>query len=245
MASPLMPSVPFREMPYADVPELPLVPHRWCDTVRRDITLHTKDLGDVRVALRTYGSGPPLMLVHGMGTTGYSWRYLLESLGRRFQLFIPDLPGAGDSDHPDLFLGPEVQARALIALLGRDPERWIHKRVHYLDESLKSREEHRVYAKALHERAGRRTYYRQLRDTLDTRGMRELGAALQRAPFPIPLWLVYAPRDPMVPPIVGDRLRALIPGATFVKLETGSHFAHVDAPAHFLAAIEPFLAAKS
>ena len=302
-------SVPFRQLPFDRVPDSPAAPHRWAEATRRDITITAPDHGSLRIAVREYGAGPPLLLVHGMGTTGYSWRYLLEPLGKRFRLVIPDLPGAGDSDHPDAYLGPDVQARVILAivdalslrgvpviansmggylamravlldpgafsrlvnlhspgvptfkmhalrwamrllpswrivnfLIARDPERWVHKNVHYFDESLKSREEHRVYAAPLKQRAGRRTYYRQLRDTLDTKHMATFVAELKKRPFPIPLWLVYAPKDPMVPPEVGDRLRELIPNATFVKLRTGSHFAHVDAPAHFLASIEAFLA---
>jgi pimeloyl-ACP methyl ester carboxylesterase len=305
-----MPSAPFAQVPFGEVPDAPSVPHRWAEATRRDVTIRTEALGEVRVAVREFGSGPPLLLVHGMGTTGYSWRYLLEPLGAQFRLVIPDLPGAGDSDHPDVPLGADAQARAIVAIVDalgirgapaiansmggylamraalldpgvfsrlvnlhspgvptfkmhalrwamrllpswtivdwmirRDPEKWVHKNVHYYDESLKSREEHRVYAAPLRERAGRRTYYRQLRDTLDTRDMAPFNAALRAAPFPIPLLLVYAPRDPIVPAIVGDRLHALVPGATLVKLTTGSHFAHVDAPAVFLDAIAPFLSA--
>jgi pimeloyl-ACP methyl ester carboxylesterase len=304
-----MPPAPFRQVPFDEVPDLPSVPHRWADSVRRDVRIETAELGPTKIAVREYGSGPPLVLIHGMGTSGYSWRYLLEPLGPTFRLVIPDLPGAGDSDHPDRYLGPEGQAKAILAivdalgvrgapvignsmggylsmraalldpsafsrlvnlhspgvptmrmhvlrwamrllpswrivdwLIRRNPERWVHKNVHYYDESLKSREEHRVYAAPLKERAGRRTYYRQLRDTLDAREMNRFVAALRETPvFPVPLLLIYAPADPIVPPVVGDRLRALIPSATFVKLSTGSHFAHVDAPAHVLAAVEPFL----
>jgi pimeloyl-ACP methyl ester carboxylesterase len=58
----------------------------------------------------------------------------------------------------------------------------------------------------------------------------------------VPLLLVYAVRDPVVPPIVGQRLRALIPNARFVELDEASHFAHVDAAERFVAACEPFLA---
>jgi len=303
-----VPLAPFEQVPFAEVPELPVVSHRWADTRRRDLSITTPELGDVRICVRELGDGPPLVLVHGMGTAGYSWRYLLEPLASRFRLLIPDLPGAGDSDCPDVYLGPEVQARAIIAIIDglgtrgapvignsmggylcmraalldpeaigrlvnlhspgvptpkmvalrwalrvlpswsivnwmirRDPEKWIHRNVHYSDESLKSREEHREYARPLRTRAGRRAYYRQLRDTLDTRGMKQFVAELERRGFPIPLTLVYAPRDPIVPPVVGDRLRALVPEARFVKLDTGSHFAHVDAVPQFLAAIAPFL----
>jgi len=308
-----MPSAPFHRLPFDQVPERPPVPHRWAEAKRRDITIHTEGLGNVRIAVREYGPteqhGPsPILLVHGMGTAGYSWRYVLEPLGRRHRLIIPDLPGAGDSDHPDVYLGPDVMARALLAiidalglrghpviansmggylamgaalidpgamsrlvnlhspgvptfkmhalrwalrllpswrildwLIARDPERWVHNNVHYFDEELKSREEHRELARPLRERAGRRTYYRQLRDTLDTRGMADFVRALRAAPFPIPLQLVYAPKDPIVPAAVGDRLRELVPQAQFVKLATGSHFAHVDAVSHFIEAVTPFI----
>ena len=302
------PSVPFRQLPYDEVPLTPVRPHRWSDATRRDVNIRTDGLGATRVAIREYGAGPPLLLVHGMGTTGYSFRYVLEPLGHTYRLLIPDLPGAGDSDHPDVYLGADVMARALLAIIDalgirgapaiansmggyltmravlldpgalsrlvnlhspgvptttmyalrwamrllpswpiidwmirRNPDRWVHQNVHYYDESLKSREEQRVYAGPLRSRAGRRTYYRQLRDTLDTDGMRDFVHELRVRPFPIPLWLVYAPRDPVVPPIVGDRLATLIPNATFVRLSSGSHFAHVDATEKFLAAIESFL----
>jgi pimeloyl-ACP methyl ester carboxylesterase len=57
----------------------------------------------------------------------------------------------------------------------------------------------------------------------------------------VPLQLVYARRDPMVPPSVGERLARLVPGAELAWLEAGSHFAHVDAPEALLAAALPFL----
>ncbi len=301
--------VPFRQLPFADVPDLPAVPHRWHEATRRDVVIDTPELGRCRLAVHEYGEGQPLVLVHGLMTTGYSFRYLLPLLGARYRLVIPDLPGAGASDHPDRYLGPDVLARAIVAaidvlgvrgarvignsmggylcmraalldagaigrlvnlhspgvptarmialwwalralpgralvdwLVRRDPERWVHRNVHYYDEALKSREEHRAYASPLRSAAGRAGFYRHLRDTLDARAMRRFGRALAGRAFPIPLCLVYAERDPMVPPVVGDRLRALVPDATFVRLSDASHFAHVDAPERFVAAIEAFLA---
>lgn len=308
-----MPSAPFQRLPFDQVPDQPRVPHRWGEATRRDLTIRTEELGELRIAVRELGpaTAPPLLLVHGMGTAGYSWRYALAPLAQRFRLVVPDMPGAGDSDHPDVYLGPDVMARALLAiiaalgirgapviansmggylamraalldpgamsrlvnlhspgvptlkmtalrwvlrllpswqvlnwLIGRNPELWVHKNVHYFDEELKSREEHREYARPLRDVAGRRTYYRQLRDTLDTRDMKQFVTALREAPFPIPLLLVYAPSDPIVPAEIGDRLRALIPQAQFVRLATGSHFAHVDAVPDFVAAVMPFLSAS-
>jgi pimeloyl-ACP methyl ester carboxylesterase len=114
--------------------------------------------------------------------------------------------------------------------------------VHYFDESLKSREEHREYATPLATPAGRKTFYRHLRDALDSREMSRFRKQLRAKTFPIPLMLVYAERDPMVPPAVGDKLRALVPAAQFVRLPDASHFAHVDAAPRFVSAIDPFLA---
>jgi pimeloyl-ACP methyl ester carboxylesterase len=306
-----MPTAPFRRLPFEEVPDLPVRPHRWADTTPSEVTIRTAELGEARIAVRSYGAGPPLVLVHGLMTASYSFRYLLELLGDRYRLLMPDLPGAGASDHPDVYLGPDVLARAVIAtidalgvrgapvignsmggylcmraalldpgaigrlvnlhspgvptarmialrwalrllparlvldrLVRRDPERWVHRNVHYFDESLKSREEHRVYAAPLATPAGRRAFYRHLRDALDAREMKRFVRRLGAAPFPIPLLLVYATRDPMVPPAVGDRLRALVPDAAFVQLDDASHFAHVDAAPRFVAAIEPFLAGR-
>ena len=45
----------------------------------------------------------------------------------------------------------------------------------------------------------------------------------------------------MVPPEVGEALHALVPGAEMVWLAESSHFAHVDTPEAFVAAVAPFL----
>jgi pimeloyl-ACP methyl ester carboxylesterase len=303
-----MVSAPFRQLRFEDVPDAPVVPHRWAETARRDVTIECDGLPKTRIAVREYGSGPPLVLVHGLMTAGYSFRYVLELLGAHHRLLIPDLPGAGHSDHPDVYLGPDVLARSVIAtidalgvrgapvignsmggyvcmraalidgaaigrlvnlhspgvptarmhalrwalrllparwvidrLVRRNPERWVHKNVHYYDESLKSREEHREYAAPLSTAAGRRTFYRHLRDALDAKEMSRFTRALRETTFPIPLLFVYATKDPMVPPIVGDKLHALVPAATMIRLDDASHFAHVDAAPRFVEAVTPFL----
>src|SRR4051812_8354719 len=100
--------VPFRQVPFARVPEQPRIPHLWAQATRRDVTIRTDELGTCRIAVREYGAGPPLVLVHGLMNPSYSFRYLLEHLGTRYRLLIPDLPGGGDSDCPDVYLGPDV-----------------------------------------------------------------------------------------------------------------------------------------
>ena len=310
MAAPAAPLAPFRQLPFDQVPDEPRVPHAWARVTRQDVTIRTAELGTCRIAVHAFGEGPPLVLVHGLMNPAYSFRYLLELLGDRHRLLIPDLPGGGASDCPDVYLGPDVLARALIAtidalgvrgapvignsmggylcmrgalldpgamgrlvnlhspgvptarmralrwalralpswwlidrLVRRDPERWVHKHVHYYDESLKCRADFRELAAPLRTRGGRRGFYRHLRDTLDAREMAGFVAQLRARRFPIPLLLVYAERDPIVPPAVGDRLHALVPEARLVRLAECSHFAHVDAAPRFVEAIAPFLAA--
>lgn len=46
---------------------------------------------------RLYGSGRPVVLVHGFGETGDVWKNQVEYLQRSFQLIVPDLPGSGRS----------------------------------------------------------------------------------------------------------------------------------------------------
>jgi len=91
---------PFRQLPFAALPELPRRPHPYYDEPLREVVMETAPWGSIPVAWRQHGSGPPLLLVHGLMTSSYSWRYVLEPLGRRFTLFAPDLPGSGASGKP-------------------------------------------------------------------------------------------------------------------------------------------------
>jgi pimeloyl-ACP methyl ester carboxylesterase len=43
------------------------------------------------------GSGPPLLLVHGLGGAAANWTELAPLLARRHRLLVPDLPGHGGS----------------------------------------------------------------------------------------------------------------------------------------------------
>jgi pimeloyl-ACP methyl ester carboxylesterase len=52
------------------------------------------------VAVATTGSGPVMVLLHGLGSSGRSWLPVLAALESRFRLVIPDLRGHGNSGHP-------------------------------------------------------------------------------------------------------------------------------------------------
>jgi pimeloyl-ACP methyl ester carboxylesterase len=46
------------------------------------------------------GSGPPLLLIHGLLGYSFSWRFVIPALAQRHTVFAPDMPGAGFSDRP-------------------------------------------------------------------------------------------------------------------------------------------------
>jgi pimeloyl-ACP methyl ester carboxylesterase len=95
-----IPSRPFQQGRFDALPPLPRRPHNYFAARRQRLDVATPALGSVATSVVVHGSGPPLLLVHGLMTSSYSWRYVLEPLGRHFTLYIPDLPGAGGSDGP-------------------------------------------------------------------------------------------------------------------------------------------------
>ncbi len=91
---------PFSRLPFDQLTERPRRPHPYFDAESVELTMNTPSFGRVRIHYKVYGSGPPLLLIHGLMTSSYSWRYILEELGSRFRLIAPDLPGCGRSDKP-------------------------------------------------------------------------------------------------------------------------------------------------
>ena len=58
------------------------------------------DLDGARMRYLRAGSGPPMILLHGLLAYSFSWRYVLPALAPYATVFAPDLPGAGFSDRP-------------------------------------------------------------------------------------------------------------------------------------------------
>lgn len=307
---------PFQRVPFRDLPERPKRPHPYATTPARVVTTRSPGLGVLRIHVREAGSGPPLLLVHGLMTTSYSWRYVIEPLSARYRLIIPDLPGCGRSEAapPGTYGAASIAAwignlqRALsiegclavgnsmggylcmrhalrepgafarlvnihspafpdakLNLLGavmkvpgaprlaaylarRDPHRWAHKNVHYFDEALKSLEEAREYGDPLATAAGSRAFACYLAETMSPSDLRAFTRELEERKaegraFPAPLMLLYADQDPLVSPTNGERLHALVPDASLVRIASTSHFAHVDTPDTVVEHILSFLTA--
>jgi haloacetate dehalogenase len=55
-----------------------------------------------RVFARVGGKGPPLLLLHGFSETHVMWHRVAPYLAERFTVIIPDLPGYGWSDVPEI-----------------------------------------------------------------------------------------------------------------------------------------------
>ncbi|HXA37014.1 MAG TPA: alpha/beta hydrolase [Steroidobacteraceae bacterium] len=46
------------------------------------------------------GRGEPLLLIHGLGSSGADWAFQVAALEKRFRVVVPDLPGSGHSPPP-------------------------------------------------------------------------------------------------------------------------------------------------
>lgn len=76
-----------------------------------------------RRAYRTRGSGPALLLLHGLGCDSSTWDTVIDELAEHFTVIAPDLLGHGESDKPDAdySLGGYANGmRDLLTILGID-----------------------------------------------------------------------------------------------------------------------------
>ena len=82
------------------------------------VTLHGYD-----VAYRSVGSGPVLVLLHGMAGSSATWRYVMPKLASQFTVLAPDFLGHGQSAKPrtDYSLGALASmVRDLMIALGHE-----------------------------------------------------------------------------------------------------------------------------
>jgi pimeloyl-ACP methyl ester carboxylesterase len=60
------------------------------------------DFDGARMRYLRAGSGPPLILLHGLMGYSFSWRYTMPALAPYATVYAPDLLGAGFSDRPPI-----------------------------------------------------------------------------------------------------------------------------------------------
>lgn len=68
---------------------------------------------DARLVWHIWGDGPPLMLLHGSHGGWMHWIRNIGALAARWTVFVPDLPGFGESDPPADLESPAAHARLI------------------------------------------------------------------------------------------------------------------------------------
>ena len=106
-------------MKLADLPEKPIRPHAFFSLPSRFVDVARRNRStSIRIHYKEAGTGAPILLVHGLMTSAYSFRYLIPLLAPHGRVIVPDLPGAGESDAPtDLSMAPDTIAEVLAAFI--------------------------------------------------------------------------------------------------------------------------------
>ena len=84
---------------------------------------HTRLFGGQAVCWRLFGTGSPVVLLHGGSGNWLHWVRNIESLATRFAVWVPDLPGFGESGTdapPDLAALIDATLGTLNDLIGID-----------------------------------------------------------------------------------------------------------------------------
>ncbi len=94
------------------------------------------------VAYSVFGSGPPIVLLHGYPQTRAMWARIAPDLAQRYTVIVPDLRGYGDSHKP------ADMAQMSFRAMGSDVVRLIdhlgHDRAHIIGHDRGARVAHRL-----------------------------------------------------------------------------------------------------
>ncbi len=80
---------------------------------------HVARLSDADLHYVDRGSGPPLLLIHGLGASLFTFRKNVDDLAQRFRVIAVDLGGFGGSSRELADYSQTVHARRLVELLDR------------------------------------------------------------------------------------------------------------------------------
>lgn len=106
-------------MNYNDLPETPARHHSYfgLDSVQVSARHPVRET-PIGIHCKVIGHGPPLLLIHGLMTSSYSFRYVIPRLADKYRVIAPDLPGAGRSEAPvDLPMSPQSIATLIFSLI--------------------------------------------------------------------------------------------------------------------------------
>ena len=257
------------------------------------------------------GSGPVLLLIHGMAGTLENWRSVIEPLAQHYTVVAPDLPGHGGSapsggdyslgalasglrdllvalgheratlvghslgggiamqcsyQFPELTerlvlvssggLGPEVSAIlraaalpgadlfiAATAALGSTVGSRIGRGLAAvgLRPSTDVAEVARGYASLL-DRDRRSAFLATLHGVVGTGGQRLNASDRLYLAEGMPVLIVWGARDPIIPVKHGESAHVAIPGSRLEIFDRVGHLPQLEAPGHFIAVLERFIA---
>ena len=100
---------------FRSLPELPPKPHAFQSLPRKSIAVSGMQLSYVEA-----GEGAPLLLIHGLMTSAYSFRYVASQLAKHYRVIALDLPGAGQSEAPQ---GLSQRPQELAEIIGDQASR--------------------------------------------------------------------------------------------------------------------------
>jgi pimeloyl-ACP methyl ester carboxylesterase len=66
-----------------------------------------------KISFQEYGSGKPVILLHGFPFTKELWNDFAPTLGEGYKIYAPDLPGFGGSEAPSNYSIPVIAAELL------------------------------------------------------------------------------------------------------------------------------------
>jgi 3-oxoadipate enol-lactonase len=90
------------------------------------MTTGTVTAAGVRIAYEEAGSGPPLLLIHGLGYPRWGWEPVVEPLAKTHRVITFDNRGIGDSDAPPGPYDTATMAADAVAVLDAVGVRRVH-----------------------------------------------------------------------------------------------------------------------
>lgn len=94
----------------------------------REAEVFRTPCGNGDLVWRRWGTGAPVVLCHGGSGSWTHWIRTIPALSRRYELWVPDLPGLGDSAMPPKPWTPATSASVMTAGLRQlvSPDRKVH-----------------------------------------------------------------------------------------------------------------------
>ena len=83
------------------------------------VTERHLDIGGISTSVLEGGEGPPVVLLHGIGSFSPEWSLVIPRLVGRNRVVVPDLPGLGSSDARGRRLDAATMTSWLLALIDR------------------------------------------------------------------------------------------------------------------------------